>query len=54
MKYPLFALLGALTLTTGAIAQTPLPPPPAVDGLIEQLKPGEYFWTPEVSRLPGP
>lgn len=46
MILPLFALLGVLTLATSATAQTA---PPAVDGKIEQLKPGEYFWAPEIS-----
>ena len=46
MNYPLLALFGALTLATGGVAQTL---PPAVDGPIEQLKPGEYLWAPEIS-----
>jgi len=42
------ALLTASFLTTGAMAQTP-PPVVAADGRIEQLKPGEYLWAPEIA-----
>jgi len=46
MKYRFLASLCALTLVSGAMGQTP---PIGVDGQIERLKPGEYFWAPEIS-----
>jgi len=46
MKYLLLASICALTLASGAPGQTP---PAGVDGQIEQLKPGEYFWAPQIS-----
>ena len=46
MKYRLLAVLCALGFANVAVGQsTPL----GVDGQIEQLKPGEYFWAPEIS-----
>jgi len=46
MKYRFLASLCALTLANNALSQTP---PVGVDGQIEQLKPGEFFWAPEIS-----
>ena len=46
MKYRLLAVLCALGFANAAVAQsTPL----GVDGQIERLKPGEFFWAPEIS-----
>lgn len=42
------ALLVAISLPAVAVAQTP-PVVAATDGRIEQLKPGEYLWAPEIA-----
>lgn len=42
----LLAILLPLGLPLSGYAQTP---PPAVDGAIERLKPGEYLWAPEIA-----
>jgi hypothetical protein len=46
MKNRILASLIAVTLTGAAVGQTP---GDGVDGQIEQLKPGEYFWAPEIA-----
>jgi len=46
MKYRFLASLCALTLASAAFGQTL---PIGIDGQIEQLKPGEYFWAPGIS-----
>lgn len=46
MKCRFLASLCVLAFASPAIGQTP---PIGVDGQIEHLKPGEYFWAPEIS-----
>jgi hypothetical protein len=46
MQYPFLVSLCALAIMEAAIAQTP---PIAVDGRIERLQPGEYFWAPAIA-----
>lgn len=46
MKFQLLASLCVMTMSSAAIGQTvPVP----IDGRIEQLKPGEYFWAPQIA-----
>ncbi|HVF94363.1 MAG TPA: L,D-transpeptidase [Sphingomonas sp.] len=43
------AALAALLLSGTALAQSVPAPAPAVDGRIERLKPGEFFWAPQIA-----
>ena len=44
----IFPIVGALLLSTSAIAQSDVPPG-SVIGAAETLKPGEYLWAPEIA-----